>query len=159
MRSVFEALRLVETLNDEAASENFGATKGASGVTCLDKAVFSSADDYDVLLYVETAAAHTRGRKQTATLVRRTFYSYTALLLRKLSDIHKSTCTNRPLSFHAFLLTEIPQRKLFFTAGEENVPDYRGVFFYDSKYENRTFLLSSRPALSSLNVQVKSTLV
>lgn len=55
-----DALRLVEKLIYEGASKNSSATRGFLGVTRLDSAVLSSADEHSVLLYIEAAAARTR---------------------------------------------------------------------------------------------------
>lgn len=50
-------MKLVEMLHDEAASEESSATRGAMGRTCLDSEVLSSANEGDVVLCIQTAAA------------------------------------------------------------------------------------------------------
>lgn len=57
VRRFSEALRFVENLNDEAASKDCSANRNALGATSLDDAVFKSAEEYIVLLYIEAAAA------------------------------------------------------------------------------------------------------
>lgn len=69
-----EALRLVAKLGDETTSEDVSATRGVLVFTCLDRALLSSANERDVLLYIEDAEAHTRGQKQSATFNGRSFY-------------------------------------------------------------------------------------
>lgn len=63
------ALKLVEQLNDEDASEDFIATKVAFGAAHLDNAVLSSCYEHDLLLCIEAGAAHTRSRKQDAIYI------------------------------------------------------------------------------------------
>lgn len=48
-----DALQLVETLNDMAASEDCSATGGAFRVIHVDRTVLPSADKYAVQLYIE----------------------------------------------------------------------------------------------------------
>lgn len=52
-----EVLELVRKLEGETMSEDSSTAKSVLGVTNLEKAVFLSADEHDVLLYTETAAA------------------------------------------------------------------------------------------------------
>lgn len=59
MRSFLKALRIVEKLNEMAASADSSTTGGAFCVTHLFKEVLSSAIPHDVLLYITAVAAHT----------------------------------------------------------------------------------------------------
>lgn len=65
MRRSPEALRLVDKINDEAASSDSASARGDLGVSDLINAVPFTAEKHDVLLYIETAAAHIRGCKQS----------------------------------------------------------------------------------------------
>lgn len=82
-----EALRVIEKLNDDAASDRFIPTRAALGVTHLHNPVLSSANEQNVLLYTGAAAAHTRARKQNAAFIGRAFYSYAASLLEELRSL------------------------------------------------------------------------
>lgn len=59
MRRYPEVLRLFEKLNGKAESGDFSTTKDALCISHLDKAFLSKVDEYDLLLYIETAAAQT----------------------------------------------------------------------------------------------------
>lgn len=73
MRRVQKAMRLVEKLSDEDTGEDFSATRGVLAATDLDNAIFSSANEHEVLRYIETAAAGTRGLKHIVTFNSRAF--------------------------------------------------------------------------------------
>lgn len=60
MRRFSKALGLVKTLDDEAPSEDFILSREALGGTHLDNAVFLSASEHELLLFLKAAAAHTR---------------------------------------------------------------------------------------------------
>lgn len=64
MHRFLKALRLVEKLNDEAASDEFSTSRSILTVTHLDKAVLSSQNEQGVLLYIEAAAPHTLGQRR-----------------------------------------------------------------------------------------------
>lgn len=55
------ALRLDQKISDKAASRDSAVTRNAWSVTHLDSAALSIAEEQDVMLYVEAAAAHTQG--------------------------------------------------------------------------------------------------
>lgn len=74
MRRLPKALELVEKLNDEASSENSTVTTDGLRATRLENSLLSKAEEHDVLLYLEAAAAHTRVRKQNAGSDSRAFY-------------------------------------------------------------------------------------
>lgn len=63
VRRFSKALRLVEKLNDDTATEDSSATRCTLGATHLDSAALSSVDEYDMVLYIEAAAALTQNRK------------------------------------------------------------------------------------------------
>lgn len=109
VRRLPEPLRLVENLNGEGASEEPSVIKRALGATQLDDALLSGAGKLDVLLYVEAAATHKRGRKCNVTLNDRTLYSYAVFSLREVRSMHRTSCEQHPLSFGALLLTDTPQ--------------------------------------------------
>lgn len=111
-----EALRLVENLNDEVASRDSSVIRSALGVAHLDSALLWRTDEYDVVLYIESAAAHTRSKKQNRHIG-------TASLLQEPRSRHSVVCDGVPLSFDAFLLTktlqtttfQLPVKKMYFS--------------------------------------------
>lgn len=115
MRCFPGVLQLIEELVSEVASENFCAIRGAPEGNHLDNKLLLRADEQDVLLYIEDAAAQTRGQKEKATFNDRVIHLYTAILLQKLGNMHSTACGKRPLRFDAFLLKGIPQTKPFST--------------------------------------------
>lgn len=81
VRRFSRALQLVEKVNDEAAAEVSIAPRGAFHATHPGSAVLSGVNEHDMLLYMEAAAASTRGWKQNSISNSRAFYSYTVLVL------------------------------------------------------------------------------
>lgn len=59
-----ETLPLFNNINDEAASSDSARAKIAVGSTHLDSLVLFNTVEHVVLLYIESAAAHTGGQKQ-----------------------------------------------------------------------------------------------
>lgn len=112
MRCFTEALRLVRRLNVETATENFRATRSVLGFTHPDNTIFFRVDEHDASLCIETAAAHARDRKQSATSNGRAFYLYAALLLQELKSTHSTACEKHLLNFNAVLLTKTPMTKI-----------------------------------------------
>lgn len=94
-----ENLRLVEKLNDEAASEKVSDTKRALGTTHFDHAFSLGAQAHNVLLYIKAAAADTQRRKQNANFKGRVFYSTVATLFQELRSEHSTACEKQTLSF------------------------------------------------------------
>lgn len=72
------ASRLVEKINDEAASSDSTTAGDYLDATHVGNAVRSCVEEQNVLLHIETAAAHTRGQKQTPASNERVFYKYAA---------------------------------------------------------------------------------
>lgn len=105
MRPFLEALRLVERFNEKAASDDSSGIGGALGVTRLDHAILSKADENDALLSIEAAEAHIRDRKQNVAFSGDAFYLYAAFSVLELGRMHSAACKKHPLSFGAFLLT------------------------------------------------------
>lgn len=64
MRSFQEAPRLVRKLKDETPSDDSSSAREVSGVSHRESSVLQSADEHSVLLYVDTAAALMKSRKQ-----------------------------------------------------------------------------------------------
>lgn len=87
MRRFSEGLQLVEKLNDRAASENPGGSRGALEATQFHNAVLSSEDEHDVLVYIGNAAAYAQDRKQNTTSKSCELYSYAAWLSRMLRNM------------------------------------------------------------------------
>lgn len=108
MRRFAKALRLCDKLDDDAASEDFSASKSALEASCLDYALLSRANENDVLLYIQATSAHRRDRKQNATIDSNAFYPYAASLLQQLERMHSTACKKHPLNFNYFLVIEIP---------------------------------------------------
>lgn len=106
-----EAPRLVEKLNDGAASTDTRATKGALSAALLDSAFVSSAYKYCIVLYIEDAAAQTQGLKQSAGFNGSAIYSYASSLFQALRSMHSTTPEKLVLSFEIFLGNKIPQTK------------------------------------------------
>lgn len=132
-----EAFRLVEDLNDEAASRHFSAIRCALGATHLSHELFLKADKHGVLLYIGLAAARIRGRKQTATFNDRTFYSNAVSSLQKLKDIHSIACDKHPLSFKFFLLNKM-QTKISSLQVRKMYLDTVRLFSYDPAAKKET---------------------
>lgn len=59
IRFFLEALRQVEKLTDEATSEDLSFRTVAMGATHFQNAVFSSANEHDIPLFIDTAAGYT----------------------------------------------------------------------------------------------------
>lgn len=126
-----EPLQTVEKLNDEAAGEDSSATRSALGSTHLGNALLSRADDHDMLLTIEAAAAHTHKRPEAE----RTLQSLCLLLVCRLASPRAEKCAQ-----HALREASIEFRCLFdyqncadevlLTAREANVLEH-----------NRSFLL------------------
>lgn len=57
VRRFAEALRLVEKLDKNAASEDSSSIRGVFSVTHLDSALLPKAVEQDVLLYIKAAAS------------------------------------------------------------------------------------------------------
>lgn len=70
----FNAPPLVEQLENKAASEKLGASRGVLSGSCFGNAVLSSADEHDELVYTTAAAVHTRLPKQNASFNGHVFY-------------------------------------------------------------------------------------
>lgn len=67
-------MRLVQKLNNETSSENPGVFRAALGVAHLDNALFSKADENEMVLYIEAAAAKTEDRKKIIVSSGRAIY-------------------------------------------------------------------------------------
>lgn len=103
-----ETLRLFKILNDDAASEDSNDSRSDLGATHLDEAILSSADEHDVLLYMQAAAAPTRCQKQNTTFNARAFCSYAVLLLHEgLRGMHSTSCKEHSTSFDNSLCKNI----------------------------------------------------
>lgn len=86
-------------------NEGFGVSRGALTVHYVDNAVFSSANERGVLVYVEVAAAHTRCEKQNATCNGRATYLYMPSALQEMKSMHSIARKKITLSFDDFLFT------------------------------------------------------
>lgn len=139
MRRFREALRLVGNPDDKAASENFSAIRDALSVTHLDNAVLSSSKEHGVLLYMESATAHTRVRKQNRTLNGRASYPYATLLHQELRSIHVTTCKIYAVRLKDFLPIKIPQTKTVLLPVKRLYMNTTSFFFYDSAENKETF--------------------
>lgn len=115
-------------LNEEGVCEDSCANRSFSGVTHLDSAGLSRADGHGLLLYIEAAAAHTRGRNRNATFNSRAFYPYAAPLLRELRTLHSTACKKRSLRLNIFCAPRL-RRKPLITASEKNLPEPNDFFF------------------------------
>lgn len=73
MRRFPEALWLVGKIKDEAASGDSASAAGGMGATHPNNAMLSSAEELDVLLYIEAEAAHSRDQKQTLFFIQHGF--------------------------------------------------------------------------------------
>lgn len=111
--SFWGARRLVEKLNDDVPNENYRASRDVLRATHFNNTDLSRADERDALVYIEDAAAYTRGRKQYKAFNGRVFYSYAVLLRQKLRSMHETACEKHPLNFLDAELTEILQTKIF----------------------------------------------
>lgn len=126
-----ENLRLVEKQNEEATTQDSSATRDVLDATLLYNPVFSSADEFDVLLIFETEVAHTRDRKPTATFNSHAFYFHVAPFLQKLRSMRTPACKQHPLSANEHLLTKILQTKTFWPAVKKMYSNTMTYFFYD----------------------------
>lgn len=106
-----KTLYLVEKLDDETGSGNFSATRRALGATNINNAVFSSADEHEVLLYFKTSAAHPRGWKRNANFNDFVVYFHAALLPQELRTMFSPAFDKHPLKFKEVLLTETAQMR------------------------------------------------
>lgn len=107
------ALRVFVKLTDEGNSENFGVIRSALSATYVDTEVFLSAIEHDVMLCINIATAHTRGRTQNSISNGRDLYSYAALILSELRRVHRTACEKHSLSVNAFLRTAASQTRTF----------------------------------------------
>lgn len=84
MRCFPVAVQLAEKLHRETAWENFRVTRGALSVASLVNAVFSIADELNVLLYIGAAAARSQDSERAASFNGRPFCSFSISVLRGL---------------------------------------------------------------------------
>lgn len=159
MHRFLEALRLAEKQNGEATSEESSTTKGALGVTHLNDAILSKADKHDVLLYIETTAAHAQKWNQKSAFNGRALYSYVTVLLQSLRSMHSTECEKRPLSSDAFFAHRDFKDKDLFIAGEQIIAEHNESFLLRNHEENKLKLLAPRYTVNALFEQLKSTLV
>lgn len=94
-----EALRLVEKLADEAASEDSNITMSAFRVTFPDNAVLPSADELKALLCSKAALTQTRVQKQNSNFNGRVFYLYAASVFQKLINMHTAASDKHPKTY------------------------------------------------------------
>lgn len=113
MRRYPKGLLLGKKKNDEIARKSFSAIRITLGGTHLHNAVVSRGKKYDVLLYVENTAAHTRDRKLSATFNGLLFYLYATSLFQGLRSMHRTACKRHPLSFENFPCLDTLQTMTF----------------------------------------------
>lgn len=101
-------------MNQEAASLGLKSARGAPGDNYLDIAGFSTAEEHNILLYIEAAAAHTQSRKQNTPFIGRGFYFCAASFWQKLNSLHRFKCESHLYNFKEFLPLEIPQAPTVF---------------------------------------------
>lgn len=154
-----EALRLVEKLNDEASSEDSSAAGGNLALTRLDNAVSLSADEHDVLPYIEAAAAQRKARKQNATLNGRFFYSYTAFHFQELQRIDSIACKKRPLIFEDFPLTDVPQTSTSSPPMKSLYVSKISFSFYDPAKKNGPFAALLKTVAERVVIAVRRSLI
>lgn len=126
VRRFREGLWFVKKTKEEAASSSSASARDALGATHLDNAVLFGAEKRNVLLYTEAAAAHNQRWKQNSSFNGRPSYFCDPSLLQSAQKyLHCFACEKPPFTFNEFLLTEIPQNKELFYAGEEDLLKYK----------------------------------
>lgn len=133
MRRCPEALIVHKKLASEAASEDSSDTSNALIVTDLENALFSRADEHNVLLYIKSAAAHTRDRKRKTIFKGRAVHLYAVIFLEQLRNRQSTACEKHSLSLEAFLLTAILQTKTFLLPVKKMYSNRMGLFFCDQE--------------------------
>lgn len=144
VRRFSDALRLVEKLKNDTATEKLSLNRGTLGGTHLDNAVLSSAEEQDAMLYIRAAAAHTQGQKLNAALTGHVFYLCTFLILSELRDMQSTACEKHPLSFADFLMTRTPQTKTFSLLLKKRDFNVVSPFLYDQTDREETLLTRAK---------------
>lgn len=142
LRRFSAALRLVEKIIDEAESIDSATARGALDFTYFDTAVLSSAEEYDILLYIEDAAANTRDRKHIPPFFRHAFCCYAAYPSAKAQILHRFACEKRPSAFEKFLLTKTAQAESSSLPVKKEKSRYKKSLLARSCQQER---ISSRP--------------
>lgn len=158
MHRFSKALRLVENRNEYAASEDSCTIRDALRVTHFDRKVLSSADEHDLVLYIDTAAAHTGGRKQNAAFHGRALFSYAASPLKELERMLSIACERHSLSFNDFLLTEDLHTETFSLSVRKEYLTTMSLLSCNSAQKNCSLLFKPRSVFHTLIVQLKGTL-
>lgn len=91
------------------------------------------------MLYIENAAAHTRGRMRTATCNVRASYSYATSLLAELKSMQSIECKINRLSLKDFLPTKISQTKTSSLSVNMTYLKAMSSFFYNPAEKKRVF--------------------
>lgn len=139
VRRFSEALQLVEKVSDGATSSDSDSASSALSFTDFDRAVLSSAEEHDLLLFIEAAVAHIQGWKQSPPFYGRAFCFYAASLLQELETLHLLTCKRHPHTFDESVLIEIPQTKSCSLPVKKMYLNKLGLFSFDVASKQEVF--------------------
>lgn len=148
MRPFPKALRLVEKREDKAPCEDSSATKCALAGTQFSNALLSRAAEHDVLLYIKTAAGHSRGQKHSTACNGQAFHSCAASLLDELRFLQSAVCQKHPNEFRCFSAGRDFADKDLLAGAEENIFEHSEVSLFRPGSQKK-MTSSSRQSLHS----------
>lgn len=103
-----------------------------------------TADDHNVLLYVEAAAAHTQSQKQNHPFTGRASCSHSASFLQELRNLHCSKCEKHPFSFDETVVNEILQNKSSFSPVKKMYFSTVSLFLFSVADKKRILTASAK---------------
>lgn len=113
MGHLSKALRLVQKISDETASEDFNAIRWALSATHLDSIPLSRADKHDCCCTPRSQLRTKKARTQLEILSGLPIHLYVAPFPQKLPSMRSVASEQHLLKLYAFLLTKISQTKPF----------------------------------------------